>query len=274
MNFLRVRSSLIVLALAAPAHAQTPSAFAYWQNAAGVVLMPLGGPVPEWSASVGMGLAVVPRYEGDDHARIVPAPAFDLRYRDIAFLSAGDGIGVNLLRGDTYRAGIALGYDTGRNPHITERTQGLGNINASAVPRLYAEAAYLPFVFTADVRHPLGGPYGIVGDLGVYTPIVGTEKLVVFVGEGVTLANGKYMESYFGVDEQQALGSVQHLPFYAASGGLKDATFGVNAIYHFTDHWFVDGDVSYERLLASAAESPIVTSKDQAGVSIVLGYQF
>jgi len=275
----KCRTFLAVLAMAASAfaasaRAQTPSPFAYWQNSSGVVLTPLGGPVPEWSASLGMGAAAVPRYEGDDHARFVPAPAFDLRYRDIAFLSIGDGLGVNLLRGDTYRAGVALGYDTGRDQHVTERTQGLGNIDAAPEPRLFAEAAYLPFIFTADLRRAIGGHEGLIGDLGVYAPVAASEKLVVFVGPSVTFANGRYMESYFGVDEKQALSSVEHLPFYTAHGGVKNATLGVSAIYHFTDHWLVDCDAAYERLVGSAAGSPLVTSKDQLGFSAVLVYQF
>ncbi len=274
LRFVLIVLPSAVAALLAPANAQTPSPFAYWQNAAGVVLTPLGGPVPEWSAALGMGIAAMPRYEGDDHVHIVPSPAFDLRYRDIAFLSDGDGLGVNLLRGDTYRAGIALGYDTGRNPHITERTQGLGNINAAPEPRLFAEAAYLPFVFTADLRHAIGGHDGLIGDVGAYMPVVGTEQLVVFVGPSLTFANGRYMEAYFGVDETQALGSAEHLPFYTANGGMKNATLGATAIYHFTDHWFLDCDAAYERLVGSAAASPIVTAKDQLALSAIIGYQF
>ena len=279
MNFPAFRCCVAALALAllgsaSPSAAQTPSPFAYWQNDAGVVLTPLGGPVPEWSASLGLGVAAMPRYEGDDHVRIVPAPAFDLRYRDIAFLSSGDGLGVNLLRGDTYRAGIAVGYDTGRNPHIAERTQGLGNVEPAAEPRLFAEASYVPFVFTADLRHAIGGHEGVIGDLDAYMAVVGTETLVVFVGPGVTFANGKYMAAYFGVDRAQALGSVQHLPFYQANGGMKNATLAANAVYHFTDNWFLDGDAAYERLVGSAANSPIVTAKDQFGLSLILGYEF
>lgn len=276
---MKFRGCLAVLTLSLPylvssAGAQTPSPFTYWQNAAGVVLTPIGGPVPEWSASLGMGAVALPRYEGDDHYHFEPAPAFDVRYRDIAFISSGDGLGVNLLRGDTYRAGIAVGYDTGRNPHETERTQGLGNVNAAPEPRLFAEASYLPMVFTADLRKAIGGHEGIIGDLGMYSAVVGTDDLVVFVGPSVTFANGKYMEAYFGVDEQQALGSNEHLPFYTAGGGLKDASVGANAIYHITDNWFLDGDLGYERLLGSAAGSPIVTAKDQLGASLILGYQF
>jgi len=275
----RIRGCLVILALlvphwASPARAQTPSPFTYWQNAAGVVLAPVGGPVPDWRASVAMGAVALPRYEGDDHYHFEPAPAFDLRYRDIAFVSSGDGIGVNVLHGDTYRAGVAVGYDAGRNPHITERTQGLGNVNAAPEPRLFAEAAYLPMVFTADLRKAIGGHEGVIGDLGMYGAVAGTDNLVVFVGPSVTFANGKYMEAYFGIDEQQALGSNEHLPFYTAHGGLKDASLGVNAVYNVTDHWFLDGDLSYERLLGSAAASPIVTARDQLGASLVVGYQF
>lgn len=83
---------LIILFWAAAASAQTPAPFAYWQNAAGIVLAPLGGPIPDWRATVGGGVAAMPLYEGADHYKLEPAPAFDIRYSDIAFLSSGDGL--------------------------------------------------------------------------------------------------------------------------------------------------------------------------------------
>jgi outer membrane scaffolding protein for murein synthesis (MipA/OmpV family) len=265
---------LVALFWAAAASAQTPSPFANWQNAAGIVLAPMGGPIPEWRAAVGGGAAAMPLYEGADHYKLVPAPAFDLRYRDIAFLSSGDGIGVNLIRGQTFRAGIAVGYDVGRSAHLSGRLNGLGNVEAAPEPRLFAEAAFLPFILTADLRRAIGGHGGVIGDLGAYMPIVGTEDFVVFVGPSVTFANRRYMQAYFGVTTAQALGSRAGLPVYGASGGIKSAAFGGTAIYHFTDNWFIDADIAWERLIASAANSPIVQDKNQLGVSLILGYQF
>jgi len=258
----------------AAASAQTPSPFNHWQNSSGVVLAPLAGPVPEWRINVGGGVAAMPLYEGSSHYHLVPAPAFDIRYRDIAFLSSGDGLGVNLLRGDTYRAGIAIGYDLGRNAHLSGRLNGLGNVEAAPEARLFADVAVLPFIVSLDLRRAIGGHEGVIGDVGAYMPVVGTETLVVFVGPSVTLANRRYMQSYFGVSTAQAAGSTAHFPVYRADGGLKNFGFGLSAVYHFTDHFFLDSDIAFERLLDSAANSPIVQDKNQLGVSVILGYEF
>ena len=82
---------LVTLFWTAIASAQAPSPFAYWQNAAGIVLAPLAGPIPDWRATVGGGVAAaMPLYEGAGPYPLEPAPAIDIRYRDIAFLSSGD----------------------------------------------------------------------------------------------------------------------------------------------------------------------------------------
>ena len=141
----------------AVASAQTPSPFNHWQNSSGVVLAPLAGPVPEWRINVGFGAAAMPLYEGASHYHLVPAPAFDIRYRDIAFLSTGDGLGVNVLRGDTYRAGVAIGYDLGRNAHLSGRLNGLGNVEAAPEVRLFADVAVLPFIMSFNISRAIGG---------------------------------------------------------------------------------------------------------------------
>jgi len=255
------------------AAAQTPSAFAYWQNDAGIVLIPLGEPIPDWRIQLLGGVAAMPLYEGSNRYWLVPSPGFDIRYKDIAFASAGDGLGVNLLRGQTYRAGAAINYDVGRSQHAAYRLNGIGSIPPAPELRLFAEAALLPFVFSVDLRKQLLGTEGIIGDLGVYMPVIGREELVVFVGPGATFANGTYMQKYFGIGTSQAAPH-SHFSPYAADGGVKNANFGVSAIYHFTDEWYINADAGFERLLGSAAGSPIVQTRNQLIADLQIGYQF
>lgn len=262
------------MVLGSSAAAQTPSPFAYWQNAAGIVLAPLAGPIPEWRATLGMGVAEMPAYEGSTRYLTEPAPEFDLRYRDIAFASVSDGVGVNLIRGTTYRAGIAVGYDTGRDRHLQNRLNGLENIDPAAEPRLFAEIGLLPVVVTLDVRRAIGGHNGVIGDIGAYIPVVGREDLVVFVGPSVTFANERYMQSYFGISTADALGSRAGFHPYEAQAGLKNTDLGLVAVYNFTEHWFVDTTVSWERLVDSAGNSPIVQDRNQIGVAFTVGYEF
>ena len=265
---------VIGLCSVATASAQTPSPFAYWQNSTGIALLPLAGPPPEWRIQIGPGVVALPIYEGADSTRLLPSPEFDIRYRDIAFASAGDGLGVNLLRGQNYRAGIALGYDVGREHNLATRLSGTGNVDPTPEAKVVAEYALLPLVVSTDIRQGMIGHQGLIGDLGVYMPIAGNETFDIFLGPAITVADTEYMQSYFGISTAQVMGSRAHFPPYQARGGLKDATLGVTAIYHFTDQLFTDASATWERLADSAGNSPIVQTRDEFGVSVTVGYQF
>ncbi len=272
-RFALIFASLLVALSPTPAWAQTPSPFASWQNDPGVVLRNMQGPINEWEIIVGGGVAAMPKYQGSKHYEVLPTPAFDFRYKDWAFLTDGEGLGVDLLHGRNYRAGIAVGYDLGRSQHDERALNGTGSIPPAPVVRAFGEFAVLPFVVKADIGQAIGGVDGLIGNLGVYAPVVGTEKLVVFVGPAVTVANDRYMQRYFGINVTQAIPN-SRFPAYRAHAGFANANFGVTAVYHITDNWLIDADFAYERLLAAAAASPIVEDKNQLGASMTLEYEF
>lgn len=258
---------------AGPARAQSMAPLPDWQYSAGIVLRPLAGPVPDWEVSIGAGGGVLPAYEGSDSLRFAPALLLDVRYRDIFFVSSGEGVGVNLLHGKFYRAGVALAYDPGREHNAATRLHGTGNIDPAPEPKIFAQYAILPVVFTFDLRYRATGQHGFVGDLGVYMPVVGDKKVQVFMGPSVTFADEDYMNAYFGVTPNHAAPHSQ-FPTFHAHGGLKNANFGVTALYHFTDHWFVDIDAGIERLLGSAADSPLIQTKWGIGANAQIAYTF
>jgi outer membrane scaffolding protein for murein synthesis (MipA/OmpV family) len=260
--------------LGSPAAAQTPSPLANWQFSAGEVLVKLDDePLPEWRITLGATGSVAPRYEGADSYRPTPGGFFDIRYRDIAFFSVGEGLGVNLLRGDTYRAGVALSYDLGRDDHDDPRIRGLGDIDPAPEAKLFAQIFVLPAVLTADIRRGLGGHDGWIGDFGAYIPYATSdERFVVFAGPSVTVADSDYMESYFGVNASQAANS--RLPRFDADAGLKNANFGLTALYFIDDNWFLVANAAVERLLGDAAESPITQSRTQFTVDFSVAYMF
>ena len=254
------------------ASAQTFSPYPYWENAAGIVLRPLAGPIPEWQVTVEGGLTVMPLYEGSDRYRVVPSPAFDVRYYDIAFASSGDGIGVNLLRGDTYRAGVALNYDVGRGQN--GRLRGLGNIDPAPEVRLFAEYWLAPVGISVNVRKALGGHNGIIGDIGAYLPVIGNETVVLFVGPSISFANQRYEQAYFGVTTAQSQFSAQQLPAYRPSGGVKSASLGALLIYNIDANWMIESNFGWDRLLGSAGNGPIVRMTDNFGLTMNVGYNF
>jgi outer membrane scaffolding protein for murein synthesis (MipA/OmpV family) len=255
------------------ARAQSLAPLLDWQNSAGIVLRSLGGPIPDWEVTLGGGGGVLPAYEGSNSLRFAPALLLDVRYRDIFFVSSGEGVGVNILHGDFYRAGVALAFDPGREHNAATRLSGTGNIDPAPEPKIFAQFAIVPVVFTFDVRYRATSQQGFVGDVGVYMPVVGTKSVQVFVGPSVTLADDRYMNAYFGVSPRHAAPHSQFHTF-EAHGGLKNANFGLTALYHFTDHWFVDVDAGIERLLGSAVESPLTQTKWGIGANASIAYTF
>ena len=270
---------LIALIFALPAAAQTPAPRMDWQYSTGEVLTSssevMGDEkLPTLRQTYGAGLAVQPSYIGSDRYKIMPSPFFDVRYEDVAFLSVGEGIGVNLLRGDGFRAGVAVGYDLGRNTHDDPRIRHLPNISAAAEPKIFAQYFLKPVVLTFDLRKGIGGNDGIVGDVGAYVPIPLNEanNLILFAGPSVSLADRRYMNSYFGVSPESS--RISGLRAFDAGGGLANAGAGATLLYLMGEHWMVIGNAAYQRLLGDAGRGPIPQTRVQAVGDLTIGYRF
>src|ERR1035437_8946485 len=91
--------------------AQTPSPLQEWQYSGGIILARLFEPdLPRYRTILGLAAEVQPVYDGSRAYRVEGGPVINIHYLDIAFISTGEGVGYNLLRGDHYQLGIALTY--------------------------------------------------------------------------------------------------------------------------------------------------------------------
>lgn len=257
---------------------QTPSPLQEWQFSGRVSLNKLFQPnVPDWRIELGAAAEPEPLYDGARTYRVLGGPVIDIRYRDIAFASVGEGLGVNILRGENYRAGVAIAYDLGRIvSEDRSHLQGLGNIEPAPVVKLfgsYVISKEFPLVLRADARQYIGGAGGIVGDLEAYMPLPGSSQtLVMFAGPSITFADRRHMQTSFGVNDGQALAS--GYPIYAAHAGANAVGLGFSATRFFTNHWLVDVDVAVNHLLGSAGDSPITQSTVQESAALSLAYKW
>ena len=269
-----------LLAAIAPAsvHAQTPSPLAQWQYSSGILLEQMFEPkLPTWRIRLGASGSFQPRYDGSDRYHALAGPTIDIRYRDRFFLSTGEGIGMNVLTGPNWRVGLAAGYDLGRRAaddlgHLS----GMGNINPAPSLRLigqYAISKSFPLVLTADVRRDFGGDNGWIGDLGAYMPMPGSsETFAWFAGPTMTIADSRYMNSWFGVNAQQAARSGYRQ--YDASAGIRSVGFGVSANLTLKKHWIVSADGAFQQLVGAAAHSPITQSRASGVFDVSVIYEF
>lgn len=265
---------LALAALPAPGQAQTPSPLAEWEYSAGMQLRSyyLWGKLPDWEYNLGIGGEFEPKYDGASQYRILPGPSIDIRYKDIAFLSTGEGLGWNILHARSYRAGIALSYDLGRAQDSDYRLRGVGDVQPGPELKIYGEYVWFPVTFRMDLRRSIGGYNGWVSDFSVYTPIMGSEKFFVLVGPSLTVADGNYMQNYFGISDAQSAQS--GYPPFRAVGGVKQFSFGESATWFFHDPWYINVSGGLSRLLNDASHSPTTSENLQGVVSLTLGYDW
>jgi outer membrane scaffolding protein for murein synthesis (MipA/OmpV family) len=260
------------------AFSQTPSPLQEWQYPGGTILEKLYDPnLQDWRVVLGAAVAAMPRYDGAHSYRETPAPVIVILYRDIAFASVGEGLGVNLLRGTNYRAGVSIGYDLGRPMSDEyEHLHGLGDISAAPVVKVfgsYVISKEFPLILRADVRRIVGGANGLLGDLDAYMPLPGSSKtFVMFAGPTITFSNGQYMRKVFGVSAAQAAAS--GYPIYDAHGGSTAYGVGFSASRFMTPHWLINADLAWNRLTGSASDSPITQSTVQGVVELSTEYRW
>jgi outer membrane scaffolding protein for murein synthesis (MipA/OmpV family) len=259
--------------------AQTPSPLQEWQYVNAVPLMRLFQPtLPEWDVVLGAGGEDRPLYDGAQNYRFVGGPIFDARYRDIAFFSTGEGLGINLIRGTNLTAGMALGYDFGRKSSDDESNlRGFPNIGRAPVIKLFANYVVskdFPLVIRLDLRQSVGrGPDGPVGDLSAYFPLPGSSRrLIMLAGPSITWGSQKYLRLRFGVTPAES--DLSTHPTFSPTAGVSAAGLGYSATFFMNAHWMVEVDAAWRRLLDDAEESPITERASSAAGAFSVSYRW
>lgn len=261
------------------AWSQTPSPLQEWQYSGGIVLQQLFEPnLPDWRMVAGLAAELEPVYLGARAQRVYGGPVVNIRYKDEAFFSVGEGVGYNFLRGRYFRVGISLGYDEGRREADDyAHLRGLGNISVAPAVKLYASYVVskdFPMVIQTSVRQIVfGGADGTTGTLEAYMPLPGSSKgFVMFLGPSITWANASFLQKNFGVTQSQSLASGD--PIFNVHGGNNAVGIGFSATKFITEHWLLNADAAYSQLRGSAAESPITESRVQKALALSLNYHW
>lgn len=220
-------------------------------------------PQQTWTLTLGVLGAVAPVYEGSDSYRAFPAPVFDLRYRDLAFASVRDGIGLNLVRREWLTLGPVVRFRPGRDQDDNRALRGLGDVGPTV------EAGVLATLGDGPVKLRLEAAQGVNGgghrgfqaraDLTYARPI--TERLILSGGPSITFADRTFTQSYFGITPDQAARSGYRA--YDAEGGFKDVGFGLNATYRLGRGFALIAIAEVKQLIGDAADSPIVRDETQ-----------
>jgi outer membrane scaffolding protein for murein synthesis (MipA/OmpV family) len=279
VRHLLLLAMILIIANARAVRAQTPSPLQEWQYSGGIILARLFEPnLPQWRTVVGLASEVRPVYSGARAWRLMGGPDLLIYYRDVAFISTGEGLGYNFLRGDHYQFGVAMTYDLGRKEkEDLTKLRGMGDISPAPVAKLYGSVVLskkFPLILRVDARQFVGGAEGAVGDAAVYTPLPGSSKrFVMFAGPSITLADHHYLQSLYGVSAQQSLAS-GNPEFLIRRNSTASAGVGISATKFMGKHWLINLDAAISQLRGDAAYSPIIERRTQRAIVLSFDYRY
>jgi outer membrane protein len=223
-----------------------------------------------WKATVGGGLGSVPRYEGAATNRLRAIPLFDIQNGHF-FAGTSRGVGYDFSEDQSIQYGPRLTLAPHRKQALDARLNGTGDIAAAAELGGFVNARFAPWYVTSSLaassrgaRMELGGGYEL--------QLSSDDK--VRAGVEMNWANGKYMQTYFGVTPTQAAASAGVLTAYNATSGVKDYALKLNWMHNYSKQWFSNAGVSVKQLAGSAKNSPLTMRNTTNTVNFVVGYHF
>jgi MipA family protein len=238
-----------------------------------------------FSGSLGVGVASMRDYLGGRETRVEPAPLVTLQMptRFGAFALDGKGLSWTPLDTGAFRAGVLASYDAGRTDEDpanstyrpgSDYLRGMGDIDGAPAAGGFVQWTVGTVTADLSMRRVLGsrGRNGALADLSASLLIYSTSKLQLVAKPGMTWADTRYTQTYFGVTREQAGSS--RFPIYRAGAGIQSAQLDLIAIYALTAHWSVMTLASYHRLLGDAADSPIVQDRSSPQFAAFIVWTF
>lgn len=268
----RLASSSLVLPLALVAASAAQQADA----------QAIGAPeeADSWRYVIGAGVISKPAYPGASKRKTEVLPLLSAsygRYFIGGLPGAGipAGLGVNIVNTPAWKFGVALGIDfqKPRKESDDSRLKGLGDVSSTPRGALFASYTHDWLKVRGNVVTDIGGKHqGTLASLDLEANYEVTPKLTLLAGPGVTWADKKYSQTFFGIDTAQSARS--GLAPYTAKAGLNSLRFSIGGDYDITPKWFVGLRATPGKLRGDARRSPITSNTSQNTFVLFSGYHF
>jgi len=251
-----------------------------------VAVEPPPKPVPSnWEGAVGLIVHSSAEYQGGASQAIGVTPAFYLRYKRLTISNSSGfvnrrsddvlrGLGLDLVNRERVRVNLALRFDRGRQESSSDDLRGMGDVKATLRLRVGAsweviEDLRLGASWSVDAFGRGGGNFG---DVSVVREKRLCEGSVFSVGSSLSFAGDRYLQSYYGVSEEQS-GRTRYAR-YEPSSGLRDVAVFAGLRGPLGPHWSYLAGVSASRLLGPAADSPLVSRPTGWGANAGIAWRF
>ncbi|MDT8998585.1 MipA/OmpV family protein [Paucibacter sp. APW11] len=223
--------------------------------------------------NVGLGVISHAEYLGSDERRTQLFPYLDIAWSN-GFGLGQNGLTYSLSRDPQLSYGFSLGASSDRKEGRAKALKGMGNISSRAEFGGFVNYALSPALsLSSSVKYGSGNDRkGLVWDLGLNYAMQLAPDWQLRLGAGATVANARYMQSYFGVNAAQAASSGYAL--YTPKAGLRDVHGSAMLMHPISESLSLVGIVSATTLLGDAKSSPLTLKRTElmAGVGVIYSF--
>lgn len=266
---------------------QRRSAYLVWCAAAALVAASAPARADDFSAlfdrdtiiSAGGFVGTGPRFQGSKQAGLWGLPYLSFRKADEPreWWSPDDGLDVTLVGEGRVQAGAVLDFRDGRTRNDDRRLAGLPRLPVTVGLGLFGEV--WPIADTlrlrAEVTQGIRAHDGILAKLGADL-VARVGRFTLSAGPRFVIGDEAAMRLDFDVPVESTLVNPTLTP-YRSSAGPRSAGATAALSYDWSEAWQTLGYVRYDRLIASAADSPIVRrigTTNQLTVAVGAIYSF
>ncbi len=252
-------------------HVILPVAIAFGLSASPTVAQTGSGlviDVPGVRNYVSLGVGVVPDYIGSDDYTAGIAPAGVIKFGDseaYAKLLATE-LSVNFLNSKNWSMGPVVNYRFARDD-VDDAVVGLmRDIDSTVEAGVFAGWTFIGddprnrLTTSVSFLNDVGGEhdgYLIAASARYFRPV--RRPLTLSVGVTATYASSDYMQTYFGVDADNA--SRSGLSLFSAGSGIRDIKIPFMAIFSFSPKWHLAGGLIFSKLIGDASDSPVTNDR-------------
>lgn len=218
----------------------------------------------EYNAGLGLGVGIVPDYEGSEDYTFVPILFGRYTYDNGKYvLLYGEKLKWNLL-GDNIEFGPLVQYRGERDDVDNDQVDDLDDVDSAIEAGFFVTGKSGPWSATLEFAADVSGEHdGFLVTLGGNYQHMVSHSLRMNYGIFTTYASDDYMETYFQIDSGNR--GTSTLPDYSADDGeFKDINLRMAADYSVNNRWTIKGLLGYSYLLGDAADSPIVDDEGSA----------
>jgi len=224
--------------------------------------------------AAGIAVLATTEYTGSRDRRTMALPTLDYQWANGWFAGVTNGLGYNFSSSPDIQYGLRVTADLGRKESRSPALRGMGDIDVKAEAGgflNYSLNSQLSLRSSLRLGSGNGGD-GVVANLGISYSMPFAQRWRLGLGSDVTIANAKYMQSYFGVSRAQAAAS-GYAP-YSPRASFRDVRASATLSYSVDPRTTVTVGVNALTLLGDASDSRLVQKKASVGGLLAATYAF